>query len=81
MSPRKLGWLEEGIPVYQVTPGKLVSAHRAGVPTTPPQGGRSHLVGAPARWADTNFPAGVNVGQWALPLEQHSKHTAGCGLG
>ena len=35
--------------------------HRVGVNHYP------GVVGTPARWAETNYPAGINLGQWPSP--------------
>ena len=35
--------------------------HRVGVTHHP------WVVGTPARWAETNYPAGINLGQWPTP--------------
>ena len=63
----------------KITPGWCVAAPAKGppAPAATHHSGVTHhpgVVGTPARCAETNFPAGINLGQWCSPYSAPIVH-------
>ena len=64
-SPTGWGWIFYPHLVGGGGAAAATLTHRVGVTHHP------GVVGTPARWAETNYPAGINLGQWPSPHSHH----------